>query len=150
MPAPPPLDELLRAYLASKPGVALARLQVAVERIADRMAEHTLECEKYRLETETRFRSLEQSPSLRPPTLRDLGKLVTDTGSWDTTKIDEVLARRDAAAALSQKRVILAAGGKVAVAILVAVLLFAGGSFWRDLWGPRPVSNTSITTIDHR
>ena len=149
MPAPPPLDELLRAYLASEPGVAMARLQVAVERVADHISAHTAECVEYRRSIEARLGPLEH-PSQRPPTMGAINKLVTESGSWDVSKIDKVIASREAAAALAQKRALLGAAGKVAMALLVAALLFAGGSFWRDLWGPRPVSNTSITTIDHR
>ena len=142
----PPIDELLRQYLQSDPGGAIARLQVTLERLHNRLTEELASIRKVLEEHADRIHRLEH-PSQRPPTMGDLGKLVTSTGSWDTTAIDKVIASREAAAALARQKAILNAGGKVAIALLVAVLLFAGGSFWRDLWGPRPTSTTSITTI---
>jgi hypothetical protein len=142
----PSLDELLRHYLSSDPGGAMSRLQVTLERLHNRLTEELASVRKVLEAHDDRIRRLEH-PSQRPPTMGDLGKLVTSTGSWDTTAIDKVIAQREAAAALSRQKAILNAGGKVAIALVIAILLFAGGSFWRDLWGPRPTSTTSITTI---
>ena len=144
--ADPTLDALLRKFLEADPNEQIARLRVAVERVSDRMSEHSAECERYRQEVDERFHRLEH-PSARPPTMGDLGKLVTSTGSWDTSAIDRVISTREAAAAFERQKAIVNAGGKIAIALIVAILLFAGGSFWRDLWGPRPSSTTSITTI---
>jgi hypothetical protein len=144
-----PIDELLRRFLDADPGEALAALRLSVERIQDSVADLHADVASFKREVESRFRSLEH-PSGRPPTMHDLGslgKLVTSTGSWDTSAIDRVISQREAAAALARQKAIVGVGLKVGTALLIAVLLFAGGSFWRDLWGPRPASSTNITTI---
>lgn len=151
MPDTRTTDQLLREYLAGKPHESIEFIRDEVTRLHARLTDELSAIRHELLEherrDEERFRKLEQSPSERPPTMRDLGKLVTDTGSWDITKIDQAIAAREAAAALARQKAIVSAGGKVAIALVVAILIFAGGSFWRDLYGPRPSSTTSITTI---
>jgi hypothetical protein len=142
----PTLDEMLRRFLEADPNDGISKLRLAIERCAEAITEHTVECEKYRREVDARFLRLEQRESMRPATMHDLGKLVTSTGSWDTREIDKVIEAREAKAALEQRQALLKRGGQIATALLIAVLIFAGGSFWRDLWGPRPAT-TNITTI---
>ena len=143
----PTLDEMLRRFLDADPGDALARLRLSVERCVERIEAHTIECERYRKETDERFRRLEH-PSARPPTMGDLGKLVTSTGSWDTGAIDKVISDREAKAALNQKQALYRGAGKVALAVVSGAALVLAGKVWSDISAPRPATNsTSITTI---
>lgn len=170
MPTDPPLDELLRKYLSTDPGEALAKVRVAVERVAaeqlagegrlsatfkETLADHEAK-DDARFErmfqaqagTNARVDRLEKAaPSQRPPTLRDLGRMVTETGNhFLEGELEEAIKKHDAKEALAQKQTVIRAAGKIALAVLTAGAIFAAGTFWRDVT-QRPQNQTSITTI---
>ena len=74
--------------------------------------------------------------SQRPPSLTDVGA---------TAK--EVVAQHDKDVKAARWDAIVKNAGKIAVALLVLMIAFAGGSFWRDLTARGSSTTNTITTI---
>jgi hypothetical protein len=157
-----PVDELLREFLEGKPNDAVKAVAEKLQEIEKHFREWTETHEKKdddrhnfviaaigghdaRLKRVEAFKA-SIVPEAAQPTLHELGKAVTDSGHWDVSKLDELLARKEAQAALERQKAVGRAAGKVSIALLVLLIAFAVGSFWRDLWGPRP-GNTTITNV---
>ena len=151
-------DELLRAYLESGPtelmGTIFREMQANEKRRAAWEEAHELKDDNRHATLvaalgghDARLKRVETvKASLVPPSLEQF-RSAEGSGSFHIPEHEmaAALAQVDARNALAQKQAVVRAAGKVALALITAALIFAGGSFWRDVSSPR--GNTTITTV---
>lgn len=145
MPSSPPLDELLRSYLATNPAETLSKIlneqQASEKRIRMSFEDHEKkDDERHVFVVEqlagqrNRIERLERHRSEPPRQLsKDHWEETSKTFTIPKADVLELLDNHDNTLKARRWDDAMGAAGKIAIAIVIAILLFYGGTMYKAL-----------------